>query len=219
MNEKEIAAAEKYLASGGKIIATGPSAMPGCNSGWVLPTSVPDDPWESFLTVPDGIHVKQPEWVGRIELAPCDDPSAWSQPVKNLLYNPRRASEGALKDSLLKLCEEFMRKLPIKITQSKGYLTTMFEAEDQITVQFLAEDYDVDINHELDKIRYHRSRVNLITKVEPIGVDGILKIETDKLPEVYTPFNEEAAKVEQSGNVCTVTLPEKCSYAILRFRR
>lgn len=36
-------------------------------------------------------------------------------------------------------------------------------------VQLLAEDYDADINHELDAIRTHRSRVNLLTTITPIG--------------------------------------------------
>ena len=31
------------------------------------------------------------------------------------------------------------------------------------------------------------------------------------------PIKIETAKVEKVGNVCTVTLPEKCSYTVLRF--
>ena len=93
----------------------------------------------------------------------------------------------------------------------------MFEADDQLTVHFLAEDYDVDINHELDDIRFHRSRVNLVTKAEPIGTDGKLVLEAETIPTVYTPFNPEGATVTRNGSLCTVTLPEKCPYVLLKF--
>ena len=161
--------------------------------------------------------MKLPVWNSRIEPELCADENRWTQPRENLFYNPRRSSEPVMKEALLELCSKYMRQMPVKVVQSNGYLSTMFEAEDQITVQFLAEDYDVDIDHELDSIRYHRSRVNLVNKVEPIGIDGILKMETDKIPQVYTPFNQEEAKVEYADGICTVTLPEKCSYAVLRF--
>jgi hypothetical protein len=93
----------------------------------------------------------------------------------------------------------------------------MLEDQAGITVQLLAEDYDVDINHELDSIRTHRSRVNLLTTIVPIGVDRTVRVETEVQPTVYTPFQEEPTAVTLVDGVCTVTLPENCSYAILRF--
>lgn len=92
----------------------------------------------------------------------------------------------------------------------------MFETEKEYIVHFLAEDYDVDIDHELDSIRFHRSRVNLVTKVEPIGIDGVIWLRTNELPEVYTPFNIEEACVSFENGVCCVRLPDKCAYAIMK---
>ena len=217
MNEKEIAAAEKYLASGGKIIATGPSAMPGCNSGWVLPTSVPDDPWESFLTVPDGIRPVDAPWTTQIKLPECADPDAWSEPEEGLFYHPHRISSGVNLEGVLERCRRYMKPMPIKVLEAEGYLTSMFQKEGQTIVHFLAEDYDVDIDHKLDEMRTHRSRLNLINHVEPIGVSGVIRMEADRCPKVFTPFNSEGGKAELKDGVCTVTLPEKCSYAIVQF--
>ena len=109
--------------------------------------------------------------------------------------------------------------MPIRLLDAKGYMSTMYEADDQITVQLLAEDYDVDINHELDSIRFHRSRVNLVTKAEPIGISRILRIQATAKPTVYTPFNLTPATVSFDGSTVTIELPEKCAYALLRFSK
>ena len=77
--------------------------------------------------------------------------------------------------------------------------------------------YDTDIDHGLDEMRFHRSRVNFINKVTPIGIDGILELQTQVPPEVFTPFTEEASQITQQPERCTVTLPKDCPYAILRF--
>ena len=68
-------------------------------------------------------------------------------------------------------------------------------------------------------MRFHRSRLNYINHIEPIGVTGELKLETDRNVEVFTPFHTESAMVCCENGICTVKLPEKCSYAILRLRK
>lgn len=219
MTEAEQAAAQNYLKAGGTLIVTGPTPLSGCAHNWNLPTQVIVESKDFFTTVPPGESwAKKPDWMSNIPLAPSGDPDLWAQPEEGLFYNPHRISDTDI-NAVLDLCRQHMKQMPIRVLKSKGYLCTMFEDMDQITVQFLAEDYDVDINHELDSIRFHRSRVNLITKVEPIGIDGILQFETQNTPEVYTPFSETPPKTEQTGNICTVTLPEKCSYAVLRFQK
>jgi hypothetical protein len=206
---------ENYLASGGKIIATGPCAV--CESDWELPTKLDLSAEESFLTVPDGIHPREAAWVTETKLPECTQPNVWAMPREGLYYNPHRVSDGAVTEGFLALCRKYCKDLPVKILQAKGYLSAVYETDNQIVVHFLAEDYDVDIDHELDRIRFHRSRVNLITKVEPIGIDGILRMDAASIPEVFIPFGGEAADVRQSSGVCTVTLPKSCSYAIVRF--
>ena len=75
----------------------------------------------------------------------------------------------------------------------------------------------MDIDHELDAMRTHRSRVNLLTTIEPAGVDGIIKVKSNQIPAVYTPFDEQQATVTVQGEDCTIKLPKGCCYAILRF--
>ena len=77
--------------------------------------------------------------------------------------------------------------------------------------------FEVKNSAELDSIRNHRSRVNLLTSIVPIGIDRTVRVETKVQPTVYTPFHNEPAAVTLTDGVCTVTLPENCSYAILRF--
>ena len=95
----------------------------------------------------------------------------------------------------------------------------MAQQENGITLQLLAEDYDVDINHELDAIRNHRSRVNLLTTIQAIGVDRTVRLAATGKVDVYTPFDTENATVTQKNGTCTVTLPEHCSYAVLHIEK
>lgn len=219
MTDAEIAAMNAYLAVGGKVIVTGPTPLPDCKNSWNIPASPMVPPEEFFYTVPNGVNGKHADWMSKTELPRSTDPDVWSEPREGVFYHPHRISEQTNAEKVLFLCEAYMKQMPLKIRSSKGYLTTMFDAEDQITVQFLAEDYDVDIDHELDELRYHRSRVNYINKVEPIGIGREIVIEADRTPEVYTPFTNEPSKVKRSNGICTITLPEKCSYAILRFAK
>ena len=98
---------------------------------------------------------------------------------------------------------------------AEGYLVTTLQGETGTTVQLLAADYDVDINHELDSIRNHRSRVNLLTSILPAGTDDTVTFRTEKTPTVYTPFCEgDAALVKDSTN-WTLSLPKDCTYALI----
>jgi len=219
MTEVEHKELQRYLDAGGKVIVVGPSPLEGCENNWKLPTQLNLPKEEFFSKVPEGAAYLRPaEWL-KMPIASSGDPDVWSQPREGMYYHPQRICESANNSRILELCRQYMNPLPIKVTASKGYLCTMFEAQDSYIVHFLAEDYDVDIDHELDRIRFHRSRVNFVNKVEPIGIDGILRVEADTAPKVYTPFHSEGATVTKEGNVSTVTLPDKCSYAILVFSK
>ncbi len=218
MTPEEIAAMERYLAAGGHVIVLGPTPIRGCRHSWRLPNRLDVDAKAFFTTVPDGIHVRRPDWFKNTQVEPTQDPPVWQQPREGLLYLPQRPRD-AEKVGLLEQVRKFMTPMPINILRAKGYLTTMLEDDDGITLQFVAEDHDVDIDHHLDAIRVHRSRVNLITSISPAGVDGVLVLETDKAPTVYTPFNEEPVQVTMESGLCTVTVPTSCSYVLLRIQK
>lgn len=216
MTPAETAAMDRYLAAGGKVIVLGPTPIKGCRHSWTLPNRLEVEPEEFFITVPDGIHLCPPEWFKNTQVEAPDDPPVWQQVREGLFYHPLRPRDMD-RDSLLELVERFIRPMPVKVVRSKGYLSTMLRDETGITLQFVAEDYDVDIDHQLDEMRVHRSRVNLLTDIAPAGVDGVLCLQTEKIPTVYTPFNKKAVRTTMENGNCTITVPADCSYVLLRF--
>lgn len=217
MTHEEHTAMARYLAGGGSVIAIGPTAVLGCENSWVLPNRLDISGAEFFTTVPDGIHVKLPSWVRKTQIAAPGDPDVWQQPARGIFYHPHRLGDTN-RLHLLDLVRSMVRPMPVTVTRATGYLSAMRRDGDAIVLQLLAEDYDVDIDHSLDSIRTHRSRVNLLTDIAPAGVDGDIRIQTDKIPTVYTPFNQEDATVTQENGTWHIQLPENCSYALLCFQ-
>jgi hypothetical protein len=214
MTADEAAALTRYLDRGGVVIALGPTALPGCVHSWKLPNRTEAE--DFFTTVPDGVHVRTAPWVSQTEIPTTNAPISWQQPRPGLYYTPARPQEA---EGLLELVRRFMKPMPIRLLQANGFLTTVMEDEAGYTLQLVAADYDVDINHELDEMRNHRSRVNLITKIEPLGTNHELMLQTGTAPTVYTPFCKGAAKVTMADGFCRITLPLGCAYALLRFEK
>lgn len=218
MTEKEQTAMDAYVKAGGQVIVTGPSAHPLCRNEWQLPTSpVLDTPDAFFGTIDHGVWYKAADWITKTTLAPSTEPNEWKMPQNGVHYNPHRISDGAITDTLLALVTRYMRPMPIQTVSTDGYLVTMFESADAITVHLLAEDFETDIDHHLDEIRFHRSRVNYIIKAEPTGVTDTLALQADTSPAVYTPFSEESAQTVWGNGKVTVHLPPKTAYVILQF--
>ena len=215
MNGEEIRQLQAYAAAGGKVLITGPSAYPGCVHTWDLPTKAQCKPEDFFHTVRDGVWSKAPAWMQAMELPACTDPDRWTEVGENILYNPCRSI--ALSEDLTRRCRSLAKPLSVAVTEQEGYMITTFRGEDGLTLQLLAENYDTDIDHHLDEIRYHRSRVNYINKVVPVGVSRSVVLRTAAVPKVYTPFNGEGTAICLKDGVCTLTLPPDCAYVIIHF--
>ena len=84
-------------------------------------------------------------------------------------------------------------------------------------MHLLAEDFDTDIDHDLDEMRFHRSRVNYITKAEPIGVTDTLQCKASTLPQVYLPFSGKRLTPTMQGDTVEIKLPEGTPYVLLYF--
>lgn len=216
MREDEKASLEKYLVSGGKVIVLGPSALSFGNARIEMKNRLDVSPSEFFTSVPDGLHVVLPDWMTKTVPETDIYEDLWIQPKEGLYINSNRIDHIDL-SSFLELCKKYINKMPYNVVSAKGYLSTTLKNENKVIMQFLAEDYDVEINEELDSMRNHRSRVNLVTKIKAIGTDGMIKIEADKNPKVYTPFNDIGANVTMDNNICTIELPDNCSYVIVEF--
>ena len=220
MTDKEKESLLKYVANGGVIIACGPCAMKGCESEWVLPTKPQiDNPKDFFSTIANGVWHKNAEWITNTVLPESSEPNVWQEISRGIYYNPHRISDGKISQSLLEHVSKWMQKLPVEVVTSVGYFTTVFETADAYVMHFLAKDYETDIDHKLDEMRFHRSRVNYINKVTPIHISELLTVKTDLAVEVFTPLNDEKATILCENGFCKITLPKDTSYAILRFKK
>ena len=217
MKQDELEAMRRYIANGGKVIVSGPTPIEECKNGWKL-ISRPDieKPEDFFDTIAYGVWHKHAEWILNTDVTPCSDACEWKNVAEGIFYNPCRVGEGA-EGGMVELCEKYSKKFPVRIVESNGYLITVFKSDKGIIVHMLAEDYDTDIDHHLDEIRFHRSRVNFVNKVEPVGVSRSVRLESKTAPKVFTPFNSEDTVVADCENGYDITLPEKTSYAILYF--
>ena len=218
MTEDEIAALRRYAANGGTALVTGPTALAECKNSWALPSQPTlDVPEDFFGTIANGVWFRQPQWISQTTLAPSTDPAEWQEAAKGVFYHPHRVSDGLVGESLLSKVTPLLRPLPVQVLHSEGYIVTMFRGENKIFVHFLAEHYDVDIDHKLDEMRTHRSRVNYVNRVAPIGVGKTVDVKATNAPQIFTPFNNEAVAVAKSDAGFTLTLPNDCAYFIAEF--
>ncbi len=220
MTDEEKKLIAEYTKNGGIVIASGPCAMTGCENNWVLPTKPQiDDPNKFFSTIANGVWHKNAEWITHTTLEESSEPNEWRKVGQGIYYNPHRISDKKITDSFLALVNKFMKKLPVKVVASEGYITTTFENEDYYVMHFLAADYDTDIDHKLDEMRFHRSRVNYVNKVTPINISENITIRTDLDTDVFIPFDKGEAKIVRKNGVCEITLPKETSYSIIRFKK
>ena len=218
MTDAEKAALARYLAVGGRVIATGPSALSDCRHSYALPDAPhTDTPDEFFSTVVNGVKHQEADWVRHDEIPQSRDADRWQQPREGLDYHPHRMSDGTVTEVLLQKCRACCRPLPVTVTESEGYIISTFEGDRAVTVHLLAKEFDTDIDHRLDEMRFHRSRVNYITKAEPIGVSRHLRLTAATAPTVYLPLGKGEATVTAVDGGYTLQLPKGTAYAILQF--
>ena len=190
-----------------------------CNSQWVLPTKPHiEDPNKFFSTIANGVWHRSADWITQTTLEESPEPNAWRLAEKGVYYNPHRISDEKINGSLLELVNRFAKKMPVEVIESKGYMISTFENGDGYVMHFLASDYDTDIDHALDEMRFHRSRVNYVNKVTPVNVSDKLILKTQMLPEVFLPFGEEKASVSCENGICEITLPKDTSYLIVKLK-
>ena len=152
-----------------------------------------------------------------VKVAP--DNGSYPQLAPMTAITARRISEETAANAVLELCRKWCKPLPVSFEESDGYMFTMFDNDGGTTVHLLAEKYDTDIDHHLDEIRFHRSRVNFVNKADPAGVTRTLRGTAKIPPRVFLPLNSEPAEVTFEQGRFTVTLPEKCAYVLLRFEK
>lgn len=201
---KELEALQSFIQDGGVVIATGPFALGEKWSGEKI--TAPDD----FFTSDAWMNTPFPAFPGK---------PGWRTLRSGVIWNPARIQDSEkFAEELLAEVRRHALQLPVTINSAKGFLTLVHQMPDQsLTVHCLAADFDTDIDHHLDSIRFHRSRVNLIIKAEPIGTDDLIVLTGQGQVQAFSPLTpEQAPTVTQDGDLITVKLPPKCAYAIIR---
>ncbi len=218
MTRAEQEALGRYLSAGGRVVACGPCALPACESRWQLPSApTVETPAAFFSGIVHGVRHQSAAWTRLEEITPVEDARGWTEPKAGLFYHPQRAGDGSIAADVLDFCRRYGRPMPVELLENEGYLVSVFEAESTITVHVLPKEFDTDIDHALDEMRFHRSRVNYIDRAVPAGVTGKLLLRAKAAPAVYLPFSDAAATVTQAKDRFTVQLPPDTPYAILQF--
>ena len=218
MTDAELSGLEAYRAAGGKLIVSGPAAIPGCNAAFKPKNRVdlsPEDFHIHFIN--NGLKLLGEKWMSEpIPVTP--EENKWTEVTPGLFYNPVRFSTDEITDSFRELLDQYLPTPPMQVVSQEGYLVSAFKAEDAHIFHFLAAEYDAQVDEELDKIRYHRSRVNLIRKAPPIHVSREILMKATTLPTVYTPLTDgETSVAFIDSETVKITLPESTAYAIVYF--
>lgn len=217
VTEEEQAALDRYLSAGGKAVIAGPSGFAGTESKWRLPNAANKAPADFFSGVRDGVWSKQAEWVSGEPFEDSADEDRFTEVRPGLWYDPVRIGHTAVQEKTLELCRRFAKKKPVEVIAQQGYLISAFRGNDALTLHFLAAEYDTDVDHELDDMRFHRSRVNYVIRADAVGTSREVVLKGGQKPTVYTPFNDEPSAVAERDGEWVVTLPPACAYAILEF--
>lgn len=206
----------KYLQAGGKVYANGPCGIQGVKSPWSLPGRPDCGPKEFFSTIRDGVWFKPADWVENTTFETPKGDYSWVETSDRLFYNPHRIENAGAREELIKMLKTDLGSRDVEILDQHGYFISAFKTEKEKVFHFLAAEFDTQIDQHLDEIRFHRSRVNLITKATPKNVKSEILIRAKKKPVVYLPFGGSAEVLREDGNV-RIHLPENTSYAIIQF--
>ncbi len=220
MSDEEITSMKEYIKRGGKVLLTGPNRAFETDYKWILPTSPTlENPIDFFSTKMNGAFPAAEYWLAEDNMPVCDAPLEIKEIAPSLYYTPHRMRDKMIDDLVLDIINKFKNQLPVNITKSEGYFVNIFESDDRYTVHFLAKDFDTEVDKELDEMRFHRSRVNYITKVTAIDVTDKLKLETNLDAEVYLPFNDENAQISKKDGLLEINLPKNTQYIIVSLKK
>lgn len=216
LTEEEKKRLDRFLKTGGKVLMSGPSAYPAAESVWKLENKAGKAPEEFFNQCPDGVHQVMAPWLNEA-IDPAVLSGAWAEKAPGLYYHPVRFSDMEDTADFTALLKKFAPALPVTLVSQEGYLSALFEDRGRYYMHFLAAEYETDIDHRLDEMRYHRSRVNFVDQVKPVKVSQEVRVKAEKMPALYAPLSEGAGSVRKEGDSFVVTLPKDCIFFTLAF--
>lgn len=196
LSETEINALRTYAANGGVVIATGYFGFPG--------TGI------SFLN-----HCSQPFWEFKWmneEILPVNVSPGWRELEPHIFWNPARLQDESAVASLLERVRAHLVLPQFEIHGADGFYILCHENGADRVLHFLAAEYEVEIDQKLDAMRYHRSRVNLITGVTPRNTGKKIMIKGNWTIEAYSPLTDMRPVMDNNE----IVLPDNCAYLIVK---
>ena len=215
LTDDELRKLRRFTAAGGTVLATGPCGIPGAESSWQLPDSAGEKFWNGVSAI-TGWKSTGENWARQEIPVPDLSQAQWREIEPGVFQHPARLGDGVIDESLLELVHKYLSPLPVELRGADGYLSIVRRNASGYIVHLLAADYDTDIDHHLDEIRFHRSRINLITKVEAVNTSPRIELATELAAEVFTPFDDAGAQLERTPGKVVVTPPARCAYLIVR---
>ena len=213
---------EQYENTGGVIYATGPFGLLNGDG----------NPRTSYLakygiqcSFPD-IRIANDFWDGNWQstqtCSPCENSSGWQIFGKSSYWHSLRLQDNTSLD-LVSVVRKRIPAPPVEGKSITGFLFALHKSksdEQTLIVHLLAAEYDVCIDEALDRIRKHRSRVNLITEVRPKHTSRKISLQCDvKIEnfEFFAPFHSnKPIKWKRNGTEISLVLPQHCSYIVGR---
>ena len=198
MTDAEKAALKNFLATGGKVIATGPCAYENISKDWSIPMQCAGDVTQAGEKWMECFGASIPAIPGE---------RRWQEKFKNFFYHPGRLQDGDFS------AEEFKNKVfahslaipGVQEVKEEGFFATAAQlAEDRTLIFLTAANYDARIDEAFEAIRNHRSRVNLFTQAPPCDQSDVVEIVLDKgwkLENVTLPFEECKAEFASDGKI------------------
>lgn len=198
LTDAEKSALENFLNSGGKVIATGPCGWKNVTPQWDVPMQIDSD-------LSNAETEYRQIFGGKI--TPVDGERQWSEPLKNFFYHPGKLQDGDL--SVNELADKVFahcREIPgVKSVTGEGFFVTAARlAENRILLFFTAMEYDAQLDHAIESIRRHRTRVNVFSQAPACGQSGSVEIKLagkSVLSKVILPFDECVPQFDRKGNI------------------
>lgn len=194
---------KRFIAAGGCVIASGP-----CSFSPEIPS----------IPIPNNINISTDGFEYEQKIQPWKGESRWREIEPGFHWNSGRISD--IRDSMLEHIRQNRKDLALEVIGIQGYYSCIHRNDKHrnITIHLLASDFNTEIDHKLDSMRYHRSRIHYITSAIPHNVDASVVIKCNMEVSVHTPMSESQTIIRRDGEYLNIELPPQCPYAIISFK-
>lgn len=205
LTEQELLALRQFVKHGGTVFATGPSGLPGVHLEGEYPAHLETARlFQGFNWIPD-------------HFPPLRNERKWTEPEPGVFWHPDTLADHP--ETGKQLVERIRPLLPrdeTEILSANGFYAFRYRNATHTLIHFLAADYETAIDEELDRIRFHRSRVHLITGATPLNTASEILLNCEAAIEVFSPLTGPQPEIRKNGKETVIEVPENAPYLICR---